>query len=229
MTRPTDGGMATVVALMALLLMSALGTALVLNASYEVIIAANAERGQEGLYAADAAVERALGDVQNAGDWDRILDGSTRSGFVDGPGAGVRQLSDGTSLDLGQLLNMANCQKTTSCSRSELSAMTASRPWAANNPTWVLYASGPLANLLPAGAINSPYYVVVMAADDPAENDGDPLHDGNSQTNPGAGRLVLRSEAFGPRGTHKIVEVTVCRGPVPATLRILSWREIRAK
>src|SRR4029077_16732021 len=55
------------------------------------------------------------------------------------------------------------------------------------------------------------YYAVVMVADDPSENDGNPLQDGVSQTNPGMGVIAMRAEAFGPRGAHKIVELTVAR------------------
>jgi hypothetical protein len=43
--------------------------------------------------------------------------------------------------------------------------------------------------------------------------------------NPGAGVVALRSDAFGPGGTHKIVEVTVARAQ--GAIRALSWRETR--
>jgi len=47
----------------------------------------------------------------------------------------------------------------------------------------------------------------------------------------GAGVLALRAEAFGPRGAHTIIEMTIAR-PDPAEegvgrARVLSWRQIR--
>ncbi|MES1255633.1 MAG: pilus assembly PilX N-terminal domain-containing protein [Acidobacteriota bacterium] len=226
MTHRSQDGLATVVATMALLLMSAFGAALVLNTSYDIIVAANMQRGQEGLYAATAAMERALVDIQSTADWNRILQGAVRSGFVDGPGDGVRRLADGESIDLGRVRNQANCRQADPCGPGSLAAVTASRPWGANNPVWVLYAHGPLAGLLPDGTINSSWYVLVMSADDPSENDDDPYRDGTDAANPGTGRLALRAEGFGPRGGHAVVEAVVSRAPANR-LRVLSWRQIR--
>jgi hypothetical protein len=47
-------------------------------------------------------------------------------------------------------------------------------------------------------------YVAVWVADDPAETDNDPTADTN-------GTLTLHAEAYGPGGTHKVIEVTVAR------------------
>jgi hypothetical protein len=47
-------------------------------------------------------------------------------------------------------------------------------------------------------------YVGVWVADDPSEQDGDPYADTN-------GVVTLHAEAFGPLGSHKVVEVTVAR------------------
>ena len=115
--------MAIIVALMAMLLMSALGAALVLTTSSEALIAANFRHAQEGVYAADAALERAMADLASIPDWQPVLDGSMRSAFVDGPPSGVRTLADGSSLDLGR---------------------------AREDDRWRLFAHGPLSTLLPA-------------------------------------------------------------------------------
>lgn len=208
-----------IVALMAMLLLAALGVALVLTTSSETLISGNFRNAQEALYSADAAIERAMDDLLSVPDWNQVLNGSTRSAFVDGPPSGARMLPDGSPLDLGQAVNMANCQKTASCSASDLVANTPQRPWGANNPVWQLFAYGPLNSLLPSRTINSPYYVVVLAADDPSENDGDPLHDGAAQDNPGTGVLSVRAEAYGPRGAHKIIEMTVARTDMTALER----------
>jgi hypothetical protein len=83
-----------------------------------------------------------------------------------------------------------------------------------------------------SGGLRSPYYVVVLVGDDPSENDNDPTRDGVGAANPGAGVISVRAEAFGPRGTHKIVEATLAAshsedGTRQPGMRMLSWREVR--
>jgi Tfp pilus assembly protein PilX len=212
-----EDGIALIVALMATLLMTALGVALILTTSTETMITANYRNGQEALYAADAALERAMDDILTVPDWNNLLNGSTQSAFIDGSPSGTRTMPDGTQIDLSQLVNLSNCGKTTSCSASDLTAnLTGDRPWGANNPVWQLYAYNRLDAMVPSGTINSQYYVVVLVADDPSDNDDDPLHDGlapaNGQpSNLGLGVVSLRAEAFGPRGAHKVIQMTVAR------------------
>ena len=170
-----DRGAALIIALMAMLLLTALGLALVLNTTTEGMITGNFRNGQEALYASDAAVERVMDDLLTVPDWNTLLSGATTSAFVDGAPTGIRHLADGKELDLGEVLNFANCQKPT-CSPSEYVAVTQERPWGPNNPVWQLYAYGKLNDLTPTGSVNSPFYVVVMVADDPSENDDDPRH-----------------------------------------------------
>ena len=233
----SERGMALIVATMATLLMMALGTALILMTTTEAKIARNYGSSLESLYAADAAAERAVDDLASIADWNSLLAGASTSAFVDGPPTGARMLADGRVLDLGEVLNMANCAKATSCSAADMDAVTTERPWGPNNPRWQLLAYDKLSAMTPTGTINSPFYVTVMVGDDPSENDNDPLHDGMS-TNPGTGVLAIRAEAWGPRGSHKAIELTVARAgvsqlgggapPVPGQgLRMLSWREIR--
>ena len=206
-----EHGVAMLIALMAMLLMSALGAALILTTSSETIIAGNFRDGGEALYAADAALERSIDDLLTVADWNELLTGSARSAFIDGPPGGSRTLRDGSTIELSQALSKANCQKLTPCSVAEMNAVTAERPWGWNNPRWQLYAYNHVSELLPTNSINSSYYVVVMIADDPSENDGNPLQDGASQSNPGMGVIAMRAEAFGPKGAHKIVELTIAR------------------
>src|ERR671911_469784 len=135
-----EQGIAMVVAMMAMLLMSALGIALVLTTSSETMISGNFSNSSEALYAADAAVERSMEDILTVPDWNKLLDGSTQSAFIDGAPTGVRSLPDGSTIDLVQAINMANCQKVTTCSTAEMNTSTAERPWGANNPRWQLYS-----------------------------------------------------------------------------------------
>ena len=213
-----EDGIALIVALMATMLMTALGVALILTTSTETMITANYRNGQEALYAADAALERAMDDILTVPDWNNLLNGSTQSAFIDGSPSGTRTLPDGTQIDLSQLVNLSNCGKVSGCSASDLTAnLTGDRPWGANNPVWQLYAFNRLDSMVPSGTINSQYYVVVLVADDPSDDDNDPLHDGLTAAagmpspNPGLGVISLRAEAFGPRGAHKVIQMTVAR------------------
>jgi len=186
MTIRSEKGIAMVIAMMAMLLMSALGVALILTTTSETNIAGNFRNSQEALYAADAAVERAMEDILTVPDWNKLLDGSTQSAFVDGAPSGQRNLRDGSTIDLTQAINMANCQKVSDCSVADMNTSTSERPWATNNPRWKLYAYSNLRDMLPASdSINSDFYVTVMVADDPSESDGDPTKDGAPRTTPG--------------------------------------------
>jgi hypothetical protein len=198
-----------IVALMAMLFMTALGTALMLTTATETRISNNFRHGSEALYSADGGLERSMDDLLTIADWNALLAGSATSGFIDGS-PGTRTLADGTRLDLNEVLSYANCQKT-SCSPSDYTAYSDERPWGANNPRWQLFAYGPINDVIPTATVNSPFYVVVMVGDDPSENDGNPLQDGSVASNPGTGVIGLRAEAFGPRGVHKIIEMTVAR------------------
>ncbi len=206
-----EDGIALIVALMAMMLMMALGIVLVMTTTTETKISANYRDGTEALYAADAAVERVMDDILTVPDWNSILSGARTSAFVDGSAGGVRTLADGSKLDLTEATQMLRCGKVTTCSDADMNALTDERPWGANNPRWQLYAYGPLKNMTPTATIDSPMYVVVWVADDPAENDGNPLQDGTLNTNPGRGVMSMIAQGFGPGGTRRTVEITVSR------------------
>ena len=206
-----ERGSALVVALLSLLLLTALGLALTLTTATETAISANQRMSQETLNAADAAIERAMQDLLTVPEWNRVLSGADQSSFVDGSPSGPRSLPDGSTIDLTEILSLAQCGKLAGCSAAEIATNSPDRHWLANNPVWQMYAYGPISELLPAGTVNSPIYVVVMVGDDPSETDGNPLTDGNSGANPGSGVLSLRAEAFGPHGAHRVVEATVAR------------------
>jgi type IV pilus assembly PilX-like protein len=231
MSRPnpidSQGGAALVIAVMAMTLMLALGSALILLSTSETAIAANFRASHESFYAADAAIERALVDLRNIPDWTPVLNGTIKSTFVDGPSSGVRTLPDGSRIDLGQIVNLANCQHSALCSPAEIAAVTQERPWGANNPNWTPFSHGALERLT-SGTVHSSFYMITLVGDDPSENDNDPAQDGmelGGQGNPGLGVLALRAEAFGPRAAHHVVEATIARSSTE--LRILSWREVQ--
>jgi hypothetical protein len=209
--KPTDErGAALVIALMAIVLMVAMGSALILLTATETRIVGHQRSGAEALHAADSAIALVLGDLERS-DWNAVLAGGVTSTFVDGGPTGVRNTVVGT-LDLDLLTRTARM---------------ASRRWGANAALWQPYAYGPMRDL--AGT-DSDVYAVVWVGDDPAECDGRPDVDGgacDARPNPGTGVVALLAHAYGLQGAERAVEVTVARdGP---RLRLLSWREIRAR
>jgi Tfp pilus assembly protein PilX len=217
--RNGERGIALVVALMSMLLLTALGLALMLTTTTETMIAANYRDSIEGMYAADAGIERTMQDLLTVPDWNSVLatdDNVTSrlmSGFVGDTLSPT--LGDGRVLDLAKATAAINCPHVTptptSCSDGQMDLSTAERPWSVNNPRWHIYAHGPVQDFLPTGTINSPFYVVVWVADDPSETDANPATDGSNATNPGSGVIQLRAEAFGPGGAHRVIEVTLAR------------------
>jgi len=222
--RGAERGVALIIVLLTMVLLSALGMALALTTSTETRIAAGYGWSAEAFYAADAGAERALADLSSVTDWTEALAGTAASTFIDGA-PGLRTLPDGSRFDLNEATDLLNCGHP-SCAASEMDASTTDRPWGSNNPIWRLYAHAPLAALSQSG-IDSRAYVVVWIADDPLENDGQPLVDGDEAggRNPGRGLVQLRAQAYGAAGALRIIEVTLRRAD--SRVRVLSWRDIR--
>lgn len=232
----SERGIALIAVTMAMMLLMAVGAALILSSSTEMRVAANFRAGSQAFYAADAIVERTIGELRGVADWNLVLSGAQQSSLVDGAPSGIRRLSDGSVIDLDRITSMANCRKVTPCSDADMSAATADRPWGANNPRWRVYAFGRLADAVSPAATDSPFYVVALVADDSAENDANPAQDGGGPAdppNPGRGVIVVRGEAFGPRRAHRVVEAAIARfdtvdpatGSAVSGLRVLAWRE----
>ena len=201
-------GSALVLSLMSMMLLTALGAAVVMVSRTESKIADNYRNSQEALYAADAAIERVVQDLLMVPRWNDILSGDVTSSFSEGNANGAITLPGG-----GQITLCTGGTCAASTATGQLQATTdAADLWAANNPQWRLFAWGPIAELLGTTDIDSRMYVAVWVADDPADAspatpnvaDGNPLSDLN-------GTLTLHAEAYGPNGTRKIIEVTVAR------------------
>ena len=198
-----EEGTALIIALLSMMLLTALGATVIMVSNTENRIAANYQNSQEALYAADAAAERVVQDLLMIPRWNDILGGTSTSAFVDGPATGLKTLPNGSQVTLC-------CGTSPMTATAQLQAETdTANLWGANNPKWVLFAWGPLGDILP-NSIQSPMYVAVWIADDPADGptplvrDGNPLADTN-------GTLTVHAEAYGPSGTRKVVEVTVAR------------------
>ena len=232
-----EDGVAITMAVMAVLLISAAGAALLLLSASETIIAAHFRSSVLAQYGVEAMMVRGIELVAALNDWAAPIAGSTQSALVDGALIGVRRLPDGSTLDLVEVVNLANCQKTTTCSMSDFAAVTVERPWGANNPRWQPYAYGSLSSVLAASSpLDSPYYVLLLVADDPT---GTHRPRGNGTPAPTREAIALRAEAFGPRGAHAVIEVVAGRtiaAPADQTdynrdagspMKIVSWREVR--
>src|SRR5436190_416722 len=141
-THSSDHGIALIIVLLTVMLLSAIGAALVLATTAETHIASNFQRSDEALYAADAAAQRALDDLRAVADWTTLPAGAVVSAFADGAPSGTRRLDDGSMLDLSQVVNIANCEKPAGCTSTDMNAVTDDRPWGANNPRWNLFAYG---------------------------------------------------------------------------------------
>jgi len=199
-----EDGSALIIALMSMMLLTALGAAVIMVSRTETAISNNYKNSQEALYAADAVIERVVQDLLMVPRWNDILaDGGSgvagvTSSFTNGnPGTAI-------SLPAGGKVTL---NATTASMQAETEA---ANVWGANDPQWRLFAWGPLSELLNTSAVDSNMYVAVWVADDPADGpsvnvaDNNPLLDAN-------GTLTLRAEAIGPGGTRKTIEVTVAR------------------
>ena len=98
----SETGTALVVSLMAVLLLSALGAALVMTTNTEVMLTKNFESAQQALYGADAGIERGLQELIREPNWNVVLTGGATSSFIDDP---PYRLPDGTSADLTAMTN----------------------------------------------------------------------------------------------------------------------------
>lgn len=212
-TLSNERGAALLVAIALALFVVAIGAAVSTASRTETLIAASFRESREMLYAAEGAVALAIRDLDQAPQWSAVLSGAVASSFTHGASIGSRTLPGGTVVTL--------C-----CSAGSLTADVqlrahSGRDWGADTPRWQIFAWGRADAWLPAGRIDSPAYVVVWVADDPADGDGDPAADTN-------GVVELHAHALGMNGGRRVVQALVERpsGP-PSGLRVRSWREVR--
>jgi len=220
----SDRGIALIVAMLIMVLLSALGLSLTMVTATEERVAHSYSSGSESFYAADAALELAVSELALQPDWSRVLDGTVTSSFIDAA-ASSRPWPGGPARTSSEATAFVTCARTT-CSSTDMDARKADRPWGPNNPRWRLFAFGPLSAMSPSGSIDSAQYVAVWVGDDSQENDDNPLVDGDESRgpNPGRGVLALRVQAYG-ESTLREVEATVARAGTG--VRVISWREIR--
>jgi len=189
-------------AVVATLVLGALGAGLIVVSNTETAIASNYRIASELEYAAEAAANAAIADLARAGSWTNVLSGLVRSPFCDSTLSPA--LGSGERLDLSARTSMLQAASDAEAQRG------------ADNPRWRLYLYQPLAAI--ARTPLAPAYVAVWVADDRSEADGDALNDSN-------GLIVLRAEAFGSQGMQRTLEATLATDG--SNVRLVSWRDVR--
>lgn len=217
--RVDDGerGSVLLCALLVIALIATAGAALSLVVSTESLAAAHYHSSQQGLYGADAAIERAIADVRMLPSWSALPAPSSATTSIDfNDGQLTATGPDGSMLNLGQL---------TIKRQSESDAVYGN---AADRPSWRLYAHATLSRIAGSSLSAAPY-VIVWVADDPDDRDGNPAVDTNDV-------VMLHAEAFAIRGGKRTVDVTICREQAMAAglpgimrndVRVIAWHEIR--
>ena len=213
--RPSDRGGALIATLMVMSLLCTLAAALALVVSTESVTAANYAAAQQSLYAADAGIERAVGELRLLATW-RNVPASTAGSSGLNDGLTLARAPDGASVDLVQL---------TARRQAESDAL---YPNAPDRPVWRLFGHAPMDRMIGSAASALPY-VAVWVADDPDDLDGDPTIDTNDV-------VMVHAAAFGLRGGHREAEVTLRReeamaaglpGVMRSDVRLIAWRELR--
>jgi hypothetical protein len=191
-----EKGAALLIAILTTLLLAAMAASLVYVSTTETLISSAFRHGAEASNAADAALERALLDLDLLGSWSAAIlpsPANVVSSFADGRTQFVAP--DGRRFDLGQL---------TAQRQRESDATYGSQAFGADSPQWRLYAHAPLSEVLPPASVCQPAYLIVWVADDGWDADGNPSLDSN-------GRVLIHAEAYGGGGARRAVEASVGR------------------
>lgn len=201
-------GIALIVALLMLSIVSALTLGLSLVMSMDPMAAANQREALATSYIARAGVELATQQLAAAGSWDAWLSGAATSAAVDGPPSGPRLLPSGASIDIDRLTHQLSCARSVPCSDGQLNALTRDRPWGANNPRWRPFIYGSTTRL--GLALASPHhYLIAWIGDDGAERDGNPSRDGAEAAGGGVVRVFV--QAFGLHRSRQSAAASISR------------------
>lgn len=227
-----QAGVALVVVLLAIGLLSATAMGLALSSTIVRLTGANHDEFVMLANASESALELAARELAMVVNWDNVLLGIQASTLIDGA-PGPRTVAPGVAIDLVTLTNQLTCGREMLCTDAQLRVATRERPWGDNNPRWRLFVHQPLPSR-PMPSLMSPVYVVVWLGDDAAETDGDPLADGAEPEQPGRYTVRARAESFGPRGGRHAIEAEFARVCVDEAggercapgIRVQSWRTV---
>ena len=187
-----EEGTALVIALMAVLLLTALGATVVMVTNTETKISANHRNSVEALYAADAAVERVVEELLMVPRWNDILTGTAQSAFSDGARQTPRRCPAAAR---------------SSSTRPRRSCRPTRMPWRSGAPT--IRSGGCLRG--GRSPTSRPAWKSTARCTRPC---GSPTTRPRPTAIPTAdtnGTLTVHAEALGPFGTRKVIEVTVAR------------------
>lgn len=230
----SERGIALIVVLLVSSLIFVLALGLSLVTAVDQLSTRNYRESTALLYAADGAVELAARALSQTASWDGVLSGLVQADGVDGLPSGIRNPGGGIEVDLTAQTSLLNCGQAGGCSDADLQAVTADRPFGADNPHWRLFLYGPHASLA-TWRYPVPAYILVWIGDDGREVDGDPGRDGGGAAGEGGGVVRIRADAFGRDGGRRAVEAELARvcpreAGVPMCLpgiRVQSWRDVR--
>jgi hypothetical protein len=228
-SRVPDRGFALVGVLLWLTLLGSLALGVALATSAEAP-ATGAWHERLRLHrAAESAVTLAVASLTAVPDWTLVPTTGVGSPFTDGA-PGVRRLG-GTTIDLAAETSLRTCGRVGVCDDASITAAAPGRPFGLRNPRWRLVVHQPLARLDAVAGAVCPCYLVAWVADDPADDDGDPLRDAPVGVE-GHGVLLVRGMAFGEAGGVAEVEALVaqpCRrsGASCPGIRVQSWSTVR--
>lgn len=230
--RVAEQGVALVVVLLAIGLLSATAVGLALSAAIGRMTGANHEESVLLANATESALELAARELAMVAHWDNVLLGLQASTLIDGA-PGPRAVAPGVAIDLVSMTNQLTCGSLVFCTDAQVRVTTRERPWGDNNPRWRLFLHQPLPST-PMPALVPPVYIVVWLGDDAAETDGDPLADGVGVEQPGRYVVRARAESFGARGGRHVIEAEFTRVCVDhgtgeqcaPGIRVQSWRTI---
>jgi hypothetical protein len=202
-----ERGLALVVVLLALALLLAIGSALVLTATIETRVWMRHRDAATALHAAEAALTRAIVDLAAEADWTVLVAGEGVSAVIDGPPGGVRRLPHGGGqVDLTERTHVVRCGRPSGC---------AERPG-----QWRLFAWGPLEAFVPDSAGLLPLYVIVWISGDPSETDHE-----DPDRPPDIHVVDVIAHAYGPAGVHRGIEIRLRRSQ--GAVRVERWVDRR--
>jgi hypothetical protein len=189
--------MAVVTALLATLLLTALGVSIALLGIEESMLSLHERTARTLRHAASAGAQLAVADLRLAPSWDPLLAAGAMPPLSAVPGRFLDSTLtpaapwNGAPIDLAAATVIL--QAATDGSRGPSDAAQA----------WRLYLSGPLARAAPSMAAG-PWYIAVWIADDKADIDGDPAVDSNWL-------LSVHAAAYGPLDASVSIDLTLRR------------------
>ena len=191
--------MAVLTALMATLLLTALGVAIALLGIEESMLSLHERAARALRQAASAGAQLAVADLRLAPSWDPLLTPGATPPMSAVPGRFLDSTLSPAAPWSGAPIDLA------AATTALQAATAASRGPADATQVWRLYLSGPLSRAAPSVGVG-PWYVAVWIADDKADIDGDPTVDSN-------GLLSVHAVAYGPAGGEVALDLTLRRLP----------------